>query len=174
MSAGSPGGSGPGGRGARAERMGPPMTPEEKRIEGALEAAIARGDFDDLPGAGEPLALPSTHDPDWWIKQRLAEDDVDRDALLPVVVLLRREHEGMDGTLAALQTEAQVREYLEDFNDRVRADRAANPLARMLAPEVEVEERLAAWREAHEETAPPAPVPTDPAPRRRRWWPFGS
>ncbi|MFC0675361.1 DnaJ family domain-containing protein [Brachybacterium hainanense] len=148
---------------------GPPMTPEEQRIEGAIEAAIARGDFDDLPGSGEPLRLPSTHDPDWWIKERLEGDDVDRDALLPVVVLLRREHDQLEETLEALGTAQQVRDYLEDFNERVLADRAANPLARMLAPTVEVEERVAAWEAVHQEPEPAAaPEPV----RRRRWWPW--
>lgn len=158
-------------------RSNPPMTPEQQRIEGALEAAIARGDFDDLPGAGRPLDLPETHDPDWWIKRRLEQDDVDRDALLPVVVLLRREHEALEETLAALHTEQQVREYLEDLNERVLADRAANPLARMLAPTVEVEERVTAWRASRAEPAPAPPPAPEPAPsprRRRRWWPFGS
>jgi len=138
--------------------------------EDAVAEAIARGDFDDLPGAGAPLDLPAVHDPDWWIKQRLEHDDIDRDALLPVVMLLRREHEGLGGTLAALDTEEQVRDALEDFNARVLADRAAHPLARMLAPTVDVEARVAAWRAEHAaRPAPPDPAPAPP-PARRRWW----
>jgi len=138
--------------------------------EDAVAEAIARGDFDGLPGAGAPLDLPTVHDPDWWIKQRLEHDDIDRDALLPVVILLRREHEQLGETLAALDTEEQVRDALEDFNARVLADRATHPLARMLAPTVDVEARVAAWRA--DRATRPVPPPAVPAsePARRRWW----
>lgn len=114
--------------------------------EDPVDAAIARGEFDDLALAGKPLHLPARHDPDWWIRQRIDEDDVDRDALLPVVVLLRREHDRRDETLAVLPTEQEVREYAEDYTRRVRDDRLRNPLARMLAPEMEPDEAVARWR----------------------------
>ncbi|MGZ6734795.1 MAG: DnaJ family domain-containing protein, partial [Nocardioides sp.] len=33
-----------------------------------LRAAMERGDFDDLPGAGKPIeGLGEEHDPDWWL-----------------------------------------------------------------------------------------------------------
>lgn len=139
----------------------------DERIENAIEAAIARGDFDDLPGAGKPLKLPSHDDPDWWVRQRLDDDDIDRDALLPPVVLLRREAEGLDASCQELPQEHQVREYLEDFNERVLADRARNPLARMLAPTVDVDERVERWRESR--AAAPRPAPPE-APAARAGW----
>lgn len=164
----------------RSEPRRPAMSPESARIEGAIDQAIARGDFDDLPGAGKPLNLPSRHDPDWWIKQRLEEGDVDRDALLPPVVLLRREHDRRDETLAELSDERSVREYARDYTERVHADRGANPLARMLAPELDPEEAVARWRELRAQRAREAPglAPSNSAATtagqpRRRWWPLG-
>jgi Domain of unknown function (DUF1992) len=155
----------------------PPMEPDQARIESAIEQAIARGDFDDLPGAGKPLDLPPTHDPNWWIKQRLAEDDVDRDALLPTVVLLRREYERRDETLVELPTEQLVREYAADFTQRVREDRRGTPLARMMAPEMDPDDAVARWRDLRAATADAEPVRAEPETvtrvRRRRWWPFG-
>lgn len=47
--------------------------------------------------APEALDLPDTHDPDWWVNQRIASGDIDSEALLPVVVLLRKEYERRDG-----------------------------------------------------------------------------
>ena len=139
----------------------------------AIEAAIARGEFDDLPGAGKPLRLPSRHDPDWWIRQRLEDDDIDRDALLPVVMLLRREHDELPEVLAELRDEQQVRELLEDYNRRVQDDRLRHPMARMLAPTVDVEARLEQWRALERERAVEPVVVETGAPRhrlRRRWW----
>ena len=138
----------------------------------AIEAAIARGEFDDLPGAGKPLRLPSRHDPDWWIRQRLEDDDIDRDALLPVVMLLRREHDELGSVLAELHSEQQVRELLEDYNRRVQDDRLRHPMARMLAPTVDVEARLEQWRALERERAVEPVVQTAATRegRRRRWW----
>lgn len=120
---------------------------DRRWVESAVEEAIARGDFADLPGAGKPLDLPETHDPDWWIKGRLEGDDVDRDALLPTVVLLRREREGLDETLALLPDEASARAYAEDFSERVLADRRENRFARMLAATLDADEAAQRWRE---------------------------
>lgn len=146
-----------------------PMSPEQARIEGALEEAIARGDFDDLPGAGQPLDLRDRHDPDWWIKRRLADDDIDRDALLPVVMLLRREAEQMDAVLAELPDEDAVREHVEDFNRRVAEDRLRNPLAVSLAPTLDVQARLQRWREKRAQQPRPV-VRTEPEGGERTWW----
>lgn len=150
------------------------MRRDDRVVQGEVEDAIARGDFDDLPGAGKPLHLPSTHDPDWWIKQRLDEEDVDRDALLPVVVLLRREYEQRDDTLRELPDEQAVRAYADDFTARVREDRAASPMARMLAPEMPADVAVQRWRALRPDLQEPRevePAPAaEPARRRRRWW----
>ena len=165
--------------------LGPMMDPDVARVESALEQAAKRGDFDDLPRAGKPLDLPARHDPDWWINQRIASGDIDRQALLPVVVLLRKEYEKRDATLEALPTARAAREYAEDFTERVHQDRRANPFQTMLAPAWDPDDAAARWRElraaAEERRAtavedPSPPGPSDAAPRgsgRRRWWPLG-
>ncbi len=39
-------------------------------VEQAIRDAIARGEFDHLPGAGRPLPdLDRTYDPDWWAQR---------------------------------------------------------------------------------------------------------
>lgn len=150
---------------------------DDARVQSELEQAIARGDFDDLPGAGKPLDLPASPDPDWWIRQRLAEDDVDRDALLPVVMLLRREYERRDDTLVELRSEQAVREFAAEFTQRVHEDRRANPLARMMAPEMDPEDAVERWRELRAATADREPARAETVVEvrrtRRRWWPFG-
>ncbi|GAB2541354.1 DnaJ family domain-containing protein [Brachybacterium huguangmaarense] len=146
----------------------------------AVDEAIARGDFDDLPGAGRPLDLPRVHDPDWWIRQRLRDEDLDRDALLPAGALLRREREAIGTTLEALDTEDQVRAYLEDFNARVLEDRRRNPIAVISAVPVDVEDRVERWRAGSEERPAArlaqgradgaAGTGRSPGARRRSWW----
>jgi hypothetical protein len=164
--------------------VGPPMTPREQRIEGAVEEAIARGDFDDLPGAGKPLDLPDTHDPDWWIKQRIEDDDVDRDALLPPVMLLRKEYERLDETLVELLDEDAVRAYAEDYSSRVMRDRLISPNNQQLALTLDPDDAVARWHRVRAEAGKDdvAPGEDDAAaeptqepgsarrPRRRRWF----
>ena len=83
------------------------MSTPRDPVEAALEEAIARGDFDDLPGAGKPLDLPDTNDPDWWIKQRLAGDTA-RQATSPEVKELRSESAALKEVVADLTLENRL------------------------------------------------------------------
>ncbi len=133
------------------------------------------------PYAGKPLNLPDHHDPDWWIKQRIASREIDVEGLLPVVVLLRREHERRAETLIELRDERSVREYAADYTRRVHEDRREHPFQSLIAPAWDEQDAVDQWRALRAarvaESAPhgPQPGPTDesapPAPRRR-WWPW--
>ncbi len=90
-------------------------------VDRQVRAAIARGDFDNLPGAGKPLKLPDTHDPDWWAKQLIEREKIT--GVAPPAIGLRAEDAALDGELDRMATEEQVREALADFNRRVVAAR---------------------------------------------------
>ena len=46
-------------------------------VETAIQQAIRRGDFDDLPGAGKPIpGLGEHHDPDWWIRRKIEREQL--------------------------------------------------------------------------------------------------
>ena len=91
-------------------------------IETAIQVAIRRGDFDDLPGAGKPLeGLGTHHDPDWWIRRKIETENLT--GLGPPAILLRSEDKGLDAELDQLGRETDVRAVLEDFNRRVREAR---------------------------------------------------
>ena len=46
----------------------------ERRIQDAMEA----GEFDALPGAGEPIPdLEDGYDPDWWVKKWAKREGID-------------------------------------------------------------------------------------------------
>jgi DnaJ-like protein len=82
-----------------------------------VRRAMERGDFDNLPGAGKPLRLPDTHDPDWWVKRLIEREKLSNVA--PPAIGLRREDAELDETLDAEATEEGVRRLVEDFNRRV-------------------------------------------------------
>ena len=41
-----------------------------------IRSAIERGEFDRLPGLGRPLYFEETDDPDWWIRRKLRDEDL--------------------------------------------------------------------------------------------------
>ncbi|MDF8265967.1 DnaJ family domain-containing protein [Luteipulveratus flavus] len=152
----------------------------EGHIDRVIRDAQARGDFDNLPGAGKPLDLGDMGDPDWWVKRWVRREGIDTSQALPGPLALRKEREGFPESLADLATEQSVRVVLQDFNRRVR-DEVLRPtfgrLSRPVVVGVDVEAMVLRWRELRAEhvAASPAPAPVVPAPRRRRWWwPFGA
>jgi hypothetical protein len=138
-----------------------------------VQQAMARGDFDDLPGAGKPIPdLGEHHDPDWWLKKLVERENI---AVLPPSLQLRKEDAGLDARLDGIAVEKEVRRELEDFNRRVIAARYGNPAGPPLVTMPrDVEATVAAWRERRDERrrqvrAQAAAAPA-PAPARRRWW----
>jgi hypothetical protein len=118
-------------------------------VEAQIRAAMARGDFDDLPGKGKPLDLPEVHDPDWWVKSYVRREGVDTSALVHPTIALRREADTFPESLAVLTREEQARAVLDDFNRRVVAEwrRAmTGPSLPVVARQVAVEPMIERWR----------------------------
>lgn len=60
-------------------------------VERAIRDAIARGEFDGLPGSGRPIpGVESEYDPDWWARRWLERAQVE-DAADEVRRLIRSE-----------------------------------------------------------------------------------
>ncbi|AZS42044.1 DUF1992 domain-containing protein [Microbacterium oxydans] len=135
-------------------------------IETAIQVAIRRGEFDDLPGAGKPLeGLGTHHDPDWWIRRKIQTENLT--GLGPPAILLRTEDRELDDQLDLLGRESDVRDVLEDFNRRVReARRQLQGGPPVVTPLRDVDHEVAAWAERR--AARPAPAPAE-QPRRRRF-----
>lgn len=135
-------------------------------VESAIQVAIRRGDFDDLPGAGKPIeGLGTHHDPDWWIRRKIETENLT--GLGPPALLLRVEDRELDDQLDLLGREDDVREVLEDFNRRVidaRRQLLGGPPVVTAPRDVDVE--VAAW--AARRAARPAPQAPEPARRRLR------
>ncbi|MCX2752628.1 DUF1992 domain-containing protein [Gordonia sp. 4N] len=122
----------------------------ESRVERMIREATERGEFDNLPGAGKPLDLTDSDDPDWWVKRKIREENLDSSALLPAPLLLRREAQDFPESLRHIADEDAVRDILVEFNRRVReAHLASRQMAlphSVVAHTVDVDDAIRRWR----------------------------
>lgn len=136
-------------------------------VETAIQQAIRRGDFDDLPGAGKPLeGLGDRHDPDWWIRRKIQTEKLT--GLGPPALMLRTEAAQFEDRLDALTRAADVRAHVEDFNRRVvdaRRQLLGGPP--VVTPTRDPEADVVAWEERRAARAAAARGPEASPPRRR-------
>jgi hypothetical protein len=140
-------------------------------VENAIQQAIRRGDFDNLPGAGKPLpGLSGHHDPDWWIKRKIESEKLT--GLGPAALRLRVESAELAETLDAFTREEDVREAVEDFNRRViEARRQLLGGPPVVTPTRDVDDEVREWRARRaQRQADAAAQDAPPARPRRRWW----
>lgn len=108
-----------------------------------IRKAIQRGEFDNLPGAGEPLDLPDQHDPDWWLKSLMKREGL---VMLPPSIQLRKDDAALDGQLDELLSEVAVRREVEQFNERVMWARYQLPVGPpLITMPRDVEATVGAW-----------------------------
>ena len=130
-----------------APKSAPTAAERAAYVETALQQAIRRGEFDNLPGAGKPLqGLTDRHDPDWWIRQKIERERLT--GLGPPALTLRTEHAALDAKLDRLHREEDVREVVADFNKRViEARRQLLGGPPVVTPTRDPDAEVAAWRQ---------------------------
>lgn len=123
----------------------PPGTSWETWIDEQIRVAREQGAFDNLPGAGKPLAnLDQPYDPLWWVKQLVRREQVSD--LPPSLELLRK----VERELAALEKlpdEAAVRRQVAALNvdiAKVNATVVEGPPTRLGT--LDVDRIVARWR----------------------------
>ena len=124
----------------------PPGKAWESWIEEQIREAQEAGAFDNLAGAGKPLAdLGSEYDPDWWLKKLVQREQITD--LPPALELRRRVQRTLD-TLSALPDEATVRRAVEALNVDIRTVNAtvAKGPSTTIAP-LDVEDVVRRWRD---------------------------
>ena len=123
----------------------PPGTSWESWIDQQIREAQEEGAFDNLPGAGKPLAdLEAGYDPLWWVKKLVQRE---RLSALPPALELRRTVERTLAKISTLRDEGEVRRLVETLNAQIKKVNATSiegPPTN-LAP-LEVEAVVAEWR----------------------------
>ncbi len=145
-------------------------------VDQQIRQAVARGDFDDLPGYGKPLSgLAAEHDPDWWVKQLIEREQIT--GVLPPSLIVRKEDAELDGRLDRLGSEEEVRAAVRAFNEQVRWALYRPPEGPpVITPQRDEEAEVARWRERrtsgrarHHDPAPASGRAERRPSRLRRW-----
>ena len=123
----------------------PPGVPWESWIDKQIRRAEERGEFHELPGAGEPLRdLDRPFDPMRWVKDKLQREGLSY--MSPSVALRKEAHEALESAMDA-RTEAEVRELMADINERIReANRKGIRGPSLMLIPFDVEQVLREWR----------------------------
>jgi hypothetical protein len=124
----------------------PAGLPWESWIDRQVREADERGEFEDLPGAGQPIAdLHRPYDPMWWVKAKLRREGLTY--MSPSVALRKEAHDVYEAALEA-RSEAEVRKLIGEINEKIReANRKGiTGPALMLLP-LDSERVVREWRE---------------------------
>lgn len=142
----------------------------ESVVDQQIRAAQERGEFDNLPGAGQPLPGRGQPDDDlWWVRQYVRREGISTDALLPTPLQLAREIERLPETIGRLDTEPEVRAAVRELNRRIAEHLAAPAGPRVPVRPVNTDAVVAQWRAARQSDADQS-QPSGPPGRRRRWF----
>src|SRR3954449_3218899 len=153
----------------------PPGMSFETWVDSQISRSIARGDFQNLPGAGKPLSGRDLEGTAYdWAVAKARREGVETAAMLSPGLALRRERDELPARAARLSSEAEVRALAEDYNLRVEAfwrrpqESRWSPVPGL----ADVEALVADWRAAQREPEPqpPAPPAATARPRRRLAW----
>jgi hypothetical protein len=126
----------------------PPGVSFQTWVERRIREATERGEFDNLPGAGKPIAdLDKPHDELWWVRQKLRRENL---TYLPASIALRKEAEGALLAAARAGSEQEVRRIVADINAKIVEGnrKAASGPPLNLVP-FDVERVVRGWRERH-------------------------
>ena len=96
----------------------PPGVSWESWVDKQIREAQENGEFDNLPGHGQPLPdIDRPRDELWWVRQKLRREKV---SFSPPALSLRREVDEALERIGAATTEEAVREILAAINERIR------------------------------------------------------
>jgi DnaJ-like protein len=130
----------------------PPNVSWESWIDRKIRESMEAGDFDNLPGSGQPiLELARPYDELWWLRKKLREEQLSID---PPTLVLRREYADTLAQIAAARSEGEVRRLVAAINERiiyVNSHTTFGPPSDLVP--LNVERVVADWRAAQEATS---------------------
>lgn len=151
----------------------------ESWIDKQIREAEERGAFDNLPGTGKPLPnLHRANDEMWWVREKLAQEGLSSDDVLPTPLKLRKEKHRLRETVSTLRSERQVRDAVAELNTRIMDWLRAPSGPQIPIRPADADSVVDQWHADRAAAQPPtqqaAPAPTEPSrgvtSARLSWW----
>jgi len=125
----------------------PPKVSWETWIERKIRESMERGEFDNLPGSGQPIPeLDRPYDELWWLRKKLRDENF---SIEPPALTLRKEFQEAQARIATAGEEAEVRRLVAAINERivyVNSHITFGPPSDLVP--LDVERVVAEWRSA--------------------------
>ncbi len=123
----------------------PPGVSWESWIDKQIREAEERGEFEDLPGAGKPLAdLDKPFDEMWWVRNKLHREGL---SYMPPSVALRKEAQDALEEARNARSEGEVRKIVANINAKIRdANRRGIRGPSLMLTPFDVERVVDEWR----------------------------
>jgi Domain of unknown function (DUF1992) len=100
-----------------SEQKKPPNVSWESWVERQIRESMERGEFDNLPGSGQPIPdLARPYDELWWLRKKLRDEKLSID---PPTLVLRKELDEALVRIAGARDEAEVRRLVTAVNERI-------------------------------------------------------
>jgi hypothetical protein len=107
------------------DKVPKPKLPFDTLAEQRIRAAQAEGQFDNLPGFGQPIpGIDEPHGELWWVKDKLKREQL---SALPPALAIRLDVQQTLARIATLENEAEVRQEIAALNERIRKASFAVP-----------------------------------------------
>jgi Domain of unknown function (DUF1992) len=130
----------------------PPNVSWETWIERKIRESMEQGEFDNLPGSGQPIPeLSRPYDELWWLRKKLREEQLSID---PPTLVLRREYHDTLEKIAGARSEGEVRRLVAGINEKivyVNSHTTFGPPTELVP--LNVERVVAEWRNARGSTS---------------------
>lgn len=126
----------------------PPGLSWESWIDRQILDGQERGEFDNLPGHGKPIAdLDKPRDESWWVRDKLARENVT--VALPPQLEVRKDLDAARERIRRSTSETDVRAIIVEINDKIRyvnSHITSGPASTVMP--LDVERTVQRWRDA--------------------------
>jgi hypothetical protein len=119
----------------------------ESALDRQIRAAEERGEFDDLPGKGKPLASDAApYRADWWVNQVVEREHAGAYAIPPALAL-RKIADELTAGAPGFTSERDLRAAVDDYNERADVARKLPQEGRaVVLPRLEPDAIVEGWR----------------------------
>ena len=123
----------------------PPGVKTADWVEGLISDAQKRGEFDNLSGKGKPIpGLDKPYDPDWWIKQKLNDENID---FSPEPIKLKRAAEQRIEELMKFNSQEALVNEIMGINQLIKqANSLPQPAGTVPMPLLDEETEISRWK----------------------------